>query len=389
MIKLIKQSFYKEQELKKELSDFILKTNKFSMGEYCHLFEKSFSEFQRRKYSVFVSSGSAANLILIQSLLNLGYLNKGDVVAVSSLTWATNIMPLIQLGLKPLLIDFNPKTLNISLNNLYDAYKKNKFNALFITNVLGFADKLNEIKQFCDNNNIILLEDNCESLGSEVNHKKTGNFGLASTFSFFVGHHLSTIEGGMVCTDDEELHDMLVMTRAHGWDRNLSIDKQNELRVKYNVNPFFAKYTFYDLAFNVRPTEINGFIGYKTIKYLPEIINKRFVNFMKLNNALKDNDDVLHYELNHMNIISNFAFPLIFKDKTLFIKYKELFEKNNIEIRPIIAGNMTKQPFFIKYCRDDTLLNSRIVDNGFYIPNNPSLNEDELNLLVKLVGGVK
>src|SRR3989338_10474023 len=210
MIKLVKSSFHNERETKKKLADFI------------------FAAKQRRKHAVYVNSGSSANLILIQSLLNLGRLKKGDRVGFSALTWATNIMTLIQLGLVPVAIDCEMKTLNVSPSKLKE--KINDIDALFITNVLGFSDDIVSIARLCTKHGIPLYEDNCESLGSSVAGRLLGNFGEASTFSFYVGHHISTIEGGMVCTDDEDLYHMLVMVRAHGWDRNLPREAQDNLR---------------------------------------------------------------------------------------------------------------------------------------------------------------
>jgi len=193
------------------------------MNKECKKFENNFSKFQKRKYSVFVASGSSANLLLIQSLLNIGELKKGDSVGVSALTWSTNIMPLIQLGLNPVLIDCEIDTVNVSLRKI----RGENIDALFLTNALGFCSDIDEIKKYCEKNKILLIEDNCESLGSEYKGKMFGNFGKASTFSFFVGHHLSTIEGGMVCTDDEELYNNLLIARIHGWSRNLSKEKKS------------------------------------------------------------------------------------------------------------------------------------------------------------------
>jgi len=218
MIKLMKSSFFKEDDTKELLIEFIKKAETFSMGDQCRLFEEKFAEKQGRKHALFVSSGSMANLVLIQALLNLGHLKKGDRVGVSALTWATNIMPIIQLGLEPVILDCEIKTLNVSISILE---KAENLRAVFLTNVLGFCDDITKITDYCSENNILLLEDNCESLGSRFAGKMLGNFGFASTFSSFVGHHFSTIEGGVVATDDTELHKMLMMVRAHGWDRNL------------------------------------------------------------------------------------------------------------------------------------------------------------------------
>ena len=144
-------------------------------------------------------------------------------------------MPLMQLGYTPVPIDIELNTLNVSLDTLKRSIEGKSIKALFITNVLGFCDNIDEIAEYCESQNILLIEDNCESMGTEYKGKKLGNYGIASTFSTYIGHHMSTIEGGMVCTDDRDLYINLVMTRAHGWDRNLPLDIQEEIRAKYGV----------------------------------------------------------------------------------------------------------------------------------------------------------
>lgn len=385
MIKLIKSSFYNESDTKKLLSDFILTSEIFSMNAECLKFEQSFANKQQRKYAVFVANGSVANLLLIQAMLNSGKLKKGDKVGFSALTWPTNVMPLIQLGLNPVAIDCELETLNVSPSKLQEHIKDIK--GLFLTNVLGFCDNLPEIKTMCEDNNVILLEDNCESLGSVIDGELLGNFGVASTFSFFVGHHLSTIEGGMVCTDDEDLKDYLLMARAHGWDRNLSQESQRQLRNSAGVDDFYAKYTFYDIASNFRPTEINGFIGNTQIQYWDEIVEKRIENFQSYTTAMAKNDDFYQYDLSHMEKISNFSMPIICKTPELALKYRSKFEAASVEIRPVIAGNMTRQPFYKKYVQHTTANpNSDLVhSNGFYIGNNPELTSDEIDELCSLL----
>ncbi len=385
MIKLIKSSFYNEAETKKALAEFILNEEILSMNKECKKFEVSFAAKQGRKHAVYVSNGSVANLLLIQALLNLGVFKKGDRIGFSALTWPTNVMPLIQLGLEPVAIDCRLETLNVSPENIQPYL--NDIKGLFLTNVLGFADDISGLKELCDANDIVLIEDNCESLGSSVNGKLLGNFGLASTFSFFVGHHMSTIEGGMICTDDDDLCDALVMARAHGWDRNVSPEKQSELRQKANITDFYAKYTFYDIASNFRPTEINGFIGNTQMPYWDEIVGKRVDNFRRFNEAAAKNDDFYQYDLSHMDIVSNFAMPIICKTPELVEKYRAKFAAADVEIRPVIAGNMTKQPFYQKYVSDTAPRpNSDLVhENGFYFGNNPEMTAEEIDLLCSLL----
>lgn len=381
----MKATFYKDDEVRRLLADFVLNRNVLSMGSEVRTFEEVFSVWQKRRYSVMLNSGSSANLVLIQALLNEGILNKGDRVGVSALTWATNVMPLIQLGLVPVVIDINLDTLNVSL----DLIKKvvEGIDCLFITNALGFSDDLVGIRSYCERNKILLLEDNCESLGSIVNGVKLGNFGLASTFSFFVGHHLSTIEGGIVCTDDKDLYEQLLMVRSHGWDRGLGTTSQINLREKNSVDDFYSKYTFYDLAYNLRPTDIQGFLGKIQIKYLDEIVLERESNYNRLNLEITNNQDLVKLNLKHMDRISNFCIPIITKSKLDFLIYKKLFEANGVEIRPIISGNIAQQPFFKKYLGNSFVLkNAEMVhEQGFYFTNRPDLDEQDLELLVNLI----
>lgn len=385
MIKLIKSSFYHEAKTKALLSDFILNEEILSMNKECRKFEEAFAKKQGRKHAVYVSNGSVANLLLIQSLLNQGVFKKGDKIGFSALTWPTNVMPLIQLGLEPVAIDCDLTSLNVSPETLLPHLKD--VSGLFLTNVLGFADNLPKIKQLCTDNEIVLIEDNCESLGSQIDKTLLGNFGLASTFSFFVGHHMSTIEGGMICTDNDELNDYLIMGRAHGWDRNLTADKQSNLREGADIDDFYAKYTFYDLASNFRPTEINGFIGNTQMPYWDEIVTKRADNFARFQDAMSKNADFYQYDLTHMQTVSNFAMPIVCKTPELAAAYKERFGKANVEIRPIIAGNMTKQPFYKKYVADTAIRpNAALVHtNGFYFGNNPEMTDEEINTLCSLL----
>jgi len=384
MIKLQKSTFYNELDTKEKLCNFISGAAILSMGDECKKFEIAFAKKQQRKYAVFVNSGSSANLVLIQALLNSGALKRGDIVGVSALTWATNIMPLIQLGLQPFLIDCEVETLNVSPSTFKEALQTQpNIRALFITNTLGHSDDIAGIAKLCQERKIIFLEDNCESLGSVVEGITLGNWGIASTFSFFVGHHMSTIEGGMVCTDDDELFSQIVMARAHGWDRNLADSDQKFLRDKFKVNDFYSKYTFYDLAFNLRPTEINGFLGNIQINYWDEIVQRRYNNFIALHNEIRSNQDLIPLNYEHMDIVSSFAIPVIAKDNQLASEYMKRFEGAQVEFRPMIAGSMARQPFYRKYIANPGIQpNAEFIHrNSFYFGNNPELTDSEINLL--------
>lgn len=388
MIKLQKSTFFKEKETKESLCEFITKAKILSMGEECRKFELNFAKKQKRNHAVFVNSGSSANLLLIQALLNSGRLKKGDIVGVSALTWATNIMPLIQLGLQPFLVDCEIDSLNVSSKTFSEALDiQPNMKAFFLTNTLGISDDIGNIVRHCADNRIIFFEDNCEALGSVVEGRLLGNFGVASTFSFFVGHHISAIEGGMICVDDEDLYNHLIMARSHGWDRNLSSDARKEIRERYGINDFFAKYIFYDLGYNVRPTEINGFLGNNQIKFWDEIVNKRHQNFIRLHMDIEKNNKLVPIRFGHMSLVSSFAIPVILRYFPTVKSYMKKFIDAEVEIRPMIAGNMARQPFYQKYVSNPgNQPNAEFIHkNSFYFGNNPELTIEEIELLSGLL----
>src|SRR3990167_8715928 len=326
MIPLIKSTFHNEKATKDALCKFIKKSEKLSIGEECKKFEHNFAKYQGRKHCVLVNSGSSANLALIQALINLGKIKKGDSVGFSAITWSTNVMPLIQLGLNAVPVDVELYTLNVSSFKLKDLLKKHKISMLFLTNLLGFCDDIDEIKFICKRERIILVEDNCESLGTVYRGTKLCNFGLASTFSF--------------------------------------------------------------LGYNLRTTEINGFIGNLQIKYLNEIIEKRKNNFFKM--ALPIYSIAKKYypiKHNHIDLLSNFAIPIVCRTKEI---RNELVEKckDKIEIRPIVGGDMVMQPFFRKYIPNaDNFINPNaklIHEQGLYFGNNPELTEEEMQMIIKI-----
>lgn len=384
MIPLMNSAFRFEDKAKRDLAKFILNTSRFSMGEECRKFEESFAKEQRQKHGVLFNSGGSANLALLQALKNLGRLNEGSRVGVSCLTWSTNVMPVLQLGMVPTAIDVEVKTLNCSVSTLDQIHKEKRLDCFFITNALGFAGNLVEIKTYCDENDILLIEDNCESLGAEIGEKKTGSYGVGASFSFYVAHHMSTIEGGMICTDDTELYNMLQLVRANGWDRNLAPEEQHRLRKIHGIrDEFSAKYAFYDLGFNLRPTEITGFLGNSQLKYLDDSIKRRAMNHQYLEGYVESNPDLMSICHSHMSRISPFAFPVICRSSELREVYMRRFSGNGIEIRPMIAGNIQKQPFFKRYVgsANKTVGADFLDECSFYCANDPEMTPSDLEVI--------
>lgn len=298
-------------------------------------------------------------------------------------------MPAIQLGLNAIPIDVELDTLNISSRILEKTLKIHPLKMLFLTNLLGFCDDIDVIRKICQKKKIILIEDNCESLGTIYQGTKLGNFGQASTFSFYVGHHMSTIEGGAICTDNEQIATMLRLVRAHGWDRNISEKRQVKIRDKFKVNStFYSRYTFYDLGYNLRPTEINGFIGNIQLAYIEEIIKKRKENFFKIALPIYRNTKKYYpIKYHHIELLSNFAVPIICKSKKI---RDDLVEKckNKIEIRPIVGGDMMMQPFYQKYMKKFTStienpIAKLVHEQGLYFGNNPELTNEERKSIIE------
>lgn len=386
MIPLMKNALLHEHEARQALAGFIINAQRFSMGEQCERFETEFARFQGAREAVLFNSGGSANLAMIQALKNRGVLVDGDAVGFSALTWSTNVMPIIQLGLVPVAVDCAPYTLNVMSRTLEQRLQDVDMKALFITNALGFAGDLDRIRAICASRNILLFEDNCEALGTELPEGKTGTFGAMASFSFFVAHHMSTIEGGMVCTDNEEFAEMLRVVRANGWDRNVSVAQQHALREAHNVtSEFDARYTFYDLGYNLRPTEITGFLGLHQLQFLDDNIRMRMKNYIFLEEAVRNNPDFVMLDRTHISVLSSFAFPVVCCAPELRAQYVFRFEKAGVEVRPMIAGNIQNQPFYKKYVEKmfDVPGAQMINDCGFYFGNYPELSEQDLQIIIQ------
>ena len=386
-IPLMKNAFLKEEETRRALADFVLNAPRFSMGKECAEFEEKFAKYQGCKYATLFNSGGSANLALLQALKALGRLKEGDKVGFSALTWSTNVMPIIQMGFVPVPVDIDAQTMNVMADNLRATMDKTPLKCFFATNVLGFCGDMDKIRELCDERGVILIEDNCEALGVKMKGTRSGNFGVGSTFSFFVAHHMSTIEGGMLCTSDEELHDMVVIARANGWSRNLSRESQEKLHTLYNLTEFQAKYAFFDLGFNMRPTEITGFIGKYQMQFLDENIEIRNANHRQFEEVMLSNDELLPVNHDHIEQISPFGLVILCKTPELREKYLHRFLKADIEVRPIIAGNMQNQPFYDRYVGTKyDLPNTDFVHTcGFYCGNYPELTEEDVQTICNLL----
>jgi CDP-6-deoxy-D-xylo-4-hexulose-3-dehydrase len=345
-------------------------------------FENKFSKWLGREYSVFCNSGSSANLLMLSALKEGGYF-KNDKVVVPSVAWATDLSPVIQLGLDPILCDSNMEDLSADLEHLENLFLLHSPSALMFVSVLGLVPDMDKVVKLCDKYDVILLEDTCEAMGCEYKKQKLGTSGRMSSFSTFFGHHISTIEGGIVSTDDFELYELLLSIRSHGWDRDLSVETQFQLQQDWDVSDFDAMYTFYYSGFNMRSTDLQAYIGLTQIDKLDDWGKKREHNYNLYQDLIKN--DYWKPKSYHDSLTSNFAYPVISPHRDEIVKS---LQENQVEVRPMICGSMGTQPFYVKKYGELKLPNVFIIDEyGFYVPNHPMLTSSEISFISDIVNG--
>ncbi|VEI54133.1 DegT/DnrJ/EryC1/StrS family aminotransferase [Capnocytophaga sputigena] len=331
-------STWDEKEI--EAINSVIAKDMYTMGEGVKQFEDDFSKFFGSKYSVMVNSGSSANLIAVAALFYTKEpkLKRGDEVIVPAVSWSTTFYPLYQYGLKLKFIDVDLHTLNFDLEQLKAAIS-DKTKMILAVNLLGNPNDFDAIKEIIGNRDILLMEDNCESMGATYNGKFTGTFGIMGTFSTFYSHHMATMEGGVVCTDDEELYHILLCLRAHGWTRHLP--KENKISNKSD-NWFEESFRFLLPGYNVRPVEMSGVIGIEQLKKLPAFLEQRRKNAELFVSLFKDNPTF--YIQEEIGNSSWFGFSLIIKPNANVnrLAIVKKLEENGIDCRPIVTGDFTK-----------------------------------------------
>lgn len=369
---------------KKDINNLIswLKTYpRLTKGPMTVAFEKKWAEYIGTKEAVFVNSGSSAILVAIQTLLECGKLKTGDKVIVPALAWATDLSPVVQLGLEPVLCDCNLEDLSIDLEHFEKLCKNQDIKALLFVSVLGLVPNMEKLMQICDRHNVLLLEDTCESFGSKYKGKTLGTYGVFSMFSTYFGHHLSTIEGGLLCTNDTNLAQIARCVRNHGWDRDLPNAKRAGLRKEWGISEFDSLYTFYFHGFNVRSTDLQAFIGINQLDKADEINMQREKNFLIYQNELANDHWMPIYRKD--SFISSFAYPIIHPNRD---KIAEKLRENGVEVRPMICRSMGVQPFYVKLYGKQSLKNADTVDQyGMYIPNHPKITPEKIKFIAKIV----
>jgi len=324
----------------------VLRCGRTTMGRHVKKFEEGFAEYIGTKYAVMVNSGSSANLLMVAALVYSERLPRGSRVAVPATSWSTTYSPLEQFGMTLVVVDIDD-TLTINPTLIPDDIE-----AVFGVNLLGNPCDWDMIAQ--GKYGRILLEDNCEGLGAQYNNTKTGNFGVMASHSLFFSHHIHTMEGGVITTNDDALYEMLLMLRAHGWTRDLPDYKPD--------TPNFKGYQFVVPGYNVRPTEVQGAIGNEQLRKLPMMVGQRILNGSVYNDLFG------HIRENGQS--SWHGFPLIIENRSRFLR--NLDTLGDVETRPIVCGNILRQPMakYLKLELDGNYpMANRIMECGLFFGN--------------------
>lgn len=351
----------------------VIASGMYTMGVNVRAFERDFAQYVGSQHCVMVNSGSSGNLLMVAALFYTKNpklkLQRGDEVIVPAVSWSTTYYPLYQYGLKIKFVDIDLHTLNYDLDQLEQAVT-DKTRAIMAVNLLGNPNDFGRIQEIIGTRDIVLMEDNCESLGATYQGKQAGTFGVMGTFSSFFSHHISTMEGGLIVTDDEEIYQILLSLRAHGWTRNLP--KQNLVCADKSDDPFEESFRFVLPGYNVRPLEMEGALGVEQLKRLPKMVEERRKNGKLLQAALSNHPDIIIQR--EIGESSWFGFSLVIRPrskltrKALVAKLTEL----GFECRPIVAGNFAKNEV-VKYFDSEvhgTLKNAEHIDqSGLFVGN--------------------
>lgn len=341
-------------------------------------FEYMWSKWIDVKYSVFCNSGSSANLLAINALKLK--LNDNLNVVVPSVGWVTTVAPFMQLGFNPVMCGADADNFGLNTLQLEDLIKLHSPSIVSLVQVLGIANNMDEIYRLQNKYGFFIMEDACAALGSSCKNKKIGSFGDISTFSLYFGHQLSTIEGGMVCTNNEDLYHLLLMLRSHGWGKDLPSEKYNELMKKYNIDNFHKPFTFFIPGYNLRGTDLQAYIGIKQLENAEFVSKRRDENHRYYYEKLKNNFELQN--ISNSMIVSSISVGAIAKSPDARKKIVENLDKNLIETRIFSAGNLGRHPFWMeKYGMFSDEIADKIHSRGFFLPNYPELTEYDIDFI--------
>lgn len=359
---------------KLKLIEFISSNDMYTCGKKVEEFENAWSEWLGCKHSLFVTSGSTANSLLISAVKEHYDIPDGSKVLVPACTWVTNVSPVFQNKLEPVFCDINLDNYSFDLDNLPP---DEDIRIVFVTHLLGLNAPIEALKERYPN--AIFLEDICESHGVTDKHGKRRGTGTGSTFSFYYGHHMTTIEGGMVCTDNKEIYELMRLKRSHGMAKHLLPENYDEVISKYpDINP---KFLFLTDGYNFRNTELNAVIGLEQLKRLDGNICTRRANYDHFMNRLSSMRELFHVPA-YDECNSSFTLPLVCKTREQKNTLVAILDELGVESRPIVAGNLLIHPFVAKWKDTIKTPNATILnDNGVYVGNNQTITIDMIDKL--------
>lgn len=370
-----------------KLAKFVMTSNQFTQGKKVQEFENAWSDWLGADYSLFVTSGSTANFLLLDAVKDLYFKGKKKVkVLLPACTWVTNINPVIQLGMEPVFCDINLYDYSFDIDNAYEISKKHKIDIVFTTHLLGLPANTYKLRSIFPK--AIMLDDVCESHGARDHlDYKIGSQSTGSTFSFYFGHHMSTIEGGMISTNNDILYNIMRMKRSHGMSR-VSMMPEAYSATYPDIDPQFL---FVTAGYNFRNTELSAVLGLSQLPKLDGFIAKRQRNFSKFIDIMhRFGRDKFHLPCDGYAEEGNssFCFPLIAKDNETKEKLLIRLRAHGIEYRPVVGGNLLRQPYMAGYGISGKTgpYNVNIVhENGIYIGNNQFVGNRELELLGDII----
>lgn len=363
-------------------------SGRFTMGPEVRAAEARFAEYLGVRHVVMVNSGSSANLLMVGALMyrSEGALQPGDEVLVPAVSWPTTYYPLHQYGLRQVFVDVDLDTLNYDLDALAAAVT-DRTRAVMAVNLLGNPNDFDRLRAFCRDRDLVLIEDNCESLGARFDGKQAGTFGVMGTFSSFFSHHIASMEGGYICTDDDELHHLLLALRAHGWTRDLPED--NLIGGRKNPDPFMESFHFFLPGYNVRPIEMEAAIAQVQVDRLAGFVEQRrrnartFLEIVRRYPQLRPQRETGESSWFGFSMIID---PGAHVDRRTVL---DALEAAGVEYRPIVAGNFTRQPVlrYLDHRVSGDLKNADVVnDHGFFVGNQEKDLTRELHVLDDALG---
>jgi CDP-4-dehydro-6-deoxyglucose reductase, E1 len=373
---LLAQDTINQSDLNR-LADWLREGPWLTQGSLVKEFQRQWSDWLGSEKSAYVNSGSSANLLMYAALQASGRMRNTNVI-VPAVSWATTVAPAIQLGLNPLMCDAESRTLGIDPNQLEDMCKEHDPAAVIIVHVLGVPCDMDAIMALKDKYGFLLMEDACAATGSSYRNQKVGTFGELGSFSYFFGHHMSTIEGGMVSTSDEALFDKMMLLRSHGWAKDIDAEKEQAMASEHDVIEFNRPFTFYEAAFNLRGNDLGARLGQMQMERLDGVVERRTENH-KVYQALFEADADFGCQSNAEASICSISFAGIAASQEHRERVGAALKQANIETRPLGGGNMSRQPFWTsRYGATDMPVADIVHERSFQLPNHPGLSSEDI-----------